>query len=247
MFRAVIHTILVGVCLAALAIAASKLVAAEDRAQTRFTPPPGEETAEIKARIDAARAALATGKTSSDLLTDPGFMAAHEWPRFRQLIREHPASERLRLVTAQEPGEKLVVNGKVLDANGSKIAGALIYVYHTSARGWYSGRAAHFAAHEGDRKHARLFGYLTTGTDGTFEIETIRPAGYPDSNLPAHIHIEIQRAGNPGWWTSEIRFDDDPRMTAQARQQSVREGFVICPVRRDADGTWRINPEPRLR
>lgn len=247
MSRTMNHVLRVGFSIGAISLAVSLSRAAENRPQRRFTPPPGEESADIKSRIDAAGSALAAGKTSSDLLTDPALMAAHEWPRFRQMIREHAATGQLNLVTSQEPGDRLLVKGRVLDATAKPIPGALIYVYHTSARGWYSDRAAHVAAQEGDRKHARLFGYLTAGRDGSFEIRTIRPAGYPDSNLPAHIHIEIQQPDKAGWWTSEIRFDDDPKMTAQMRQQSEREGFTICRVRRDGEREWRVDPEVRIR
>jgi protocatechuate 3,4-dioxygenase beta subunit len=233
--------------LAVISLATSLSRAAENGPPRRFTPPPGEETADIKSRIDAAGAALAAGKTAGDLLNDPALMSAHEWPRFRRLIREHAVPGKLSLVTSQEPGDKLLVKGRVLDAIAKPIPGALIYVYHTSARGWYSDRAAHVAAQEGDRKYARLFGYLTSARDGSFEIRTIRPGGYPDSNLPAHIHIEIQRPGKTGWWVSEIRLDDDPRLTAQMRQQSAREGFTICQVRRDGDRGWRVDPELCIR
>jgi protocatechuate 3,4-dioxygenase beta subunit len=44
---------------------------------------------------------------------------------------------------------------------------------------------------EGDRRHARLFGYLRTDENGKFEFSTVKPKGYPNSTLPAHIHIEI--------------------------------------------------------
>jgi protocatechuate 3,4-dioxygenase beta subunit len=221
--------------------------AQEPAGSPRFTPPPGEETAQIKALIDKAQAALQAGKTSADLLTDPAFLPAHEWPRFRQLIRSSAKLARLTMVTPKEPGEPLVVAGTVSDKDSKPIPGALLYVYHTSARGWYSDRAAHVAANEGDRKYARLFGYLTTGADGAFELRTIRPAGYPDSNLPAHIHVEIERPGGGGGRTvTEIRFDDDPRLTRQMREQSVREGFTIATVQGDARKGWRLKVDLRV-
>ena len=227
-----------------LALGDSPLPAAQGA--HRFTPPPGQETPAIQSLIDSARTALAAGRTSTDLLADPTFVMAHEWPRFGQLIREHPAPTKLTLVTPQEPGQRLTINGIALDASGKPLAEALVYLYHTSARGWYSDRAAHVMAPDGDRKHARLFGYLRAAADGTFEIHTIRPAGYPDSNLPAHIHIEIQRPRQGTWWVSEIQFDDDPRLTPAAREQSRLERFVICPVEGGADGAWYLKAKFRL-
>jgi hypothetical protein len=47
--------------------------------------------------------------------------------------------------------------------------------------------------------------------------------------------------------TTEIRFDDDPRLTEPMRQRSRQEGFVIAPVRRDARGAQSVNVELKLR
>jgi protocatechuate 3,4-dioxygenase beta subunit len=97
----------------------------------------------------------------------------------------------LTIVTPKEPGQALTIRGRVADRDGRAIKGAQVYVYQTSAKGWYSDRAAHVAAKEGDRKHARLFGYLVSDESGRFQVRTIQPGGYPDSGLPAHIHVEI--------------------------------------------------------
>jgi protocatechuate 3,4-dioxygenase beta subunit len=44
---------------------------------------------------------------------------------------------------------------------------------------------------------------LKTEREGRFELRAIRPSGYPDSDLPAHIHIEIERAEKrPGNFTT---------------------------------------------
>ena len=53
--------------------------------EPRFTPPPAEETSEIRELIDKAQASVASGGTDPiQLLTDPAYMKAHEWPRFRK-------------------------------------------------------------------------------------------------------------------------------------------------------------------
>jgi protocatechuate 3,4-dioxygenase beta subunit len=73
-------------------------------------------------------------------------------------------------------------------------------------------------------------------------VKTIRPAGYPESSLPAHIHVEI---GSPGMTSgvkiTEAQFADDPRLTAEARRRSQQEGFVICDVARKPDGGEEIS------
>lgn len=109
------------------------------------------------------------------------------------------------------------------------IAGAVAYVYHTSAKGWYSDKAAHIRAWSGDTRHARLFGYLKTDEDGSFEVRTIRPGGYPRSTLPQHIHLEIEADGYAPLVT-ELLFDDDPCLTAELRDRAKREGFLIATL-----------------
>ena len=38
--------------------------------------------------------------------------------------------------TSGEPGDRLVVQGVVRDLQGQRVTGAVVYVYHTSPRGW---------------------------------------------------------------------------------------------------------------
>jgi protocatechuate 3,4-dioxygenase beta subunit len=216
--------------------------------QTRFTAAPGDETEEVKKRIDETEAALRAGTSSDEILTDPSFLPAHEWPRFRKLIRQGALSSRATIVPPSEPGTRMAVTGRVLNQNGQPVRGAIIYVYQTSAKGWYSDRAAHFKSPEGDRRHARLFGYMRTDVEGRYELHTIRPAGYADADLPAHIHVEIEPPVQPSaGLVTEIQFDDDPRLTPQWRRRSQQEGFQIAKVQRDVAGVQRVSVDFQTR
>src|SRR5262249_11285300 len=126
-----------------------------------------------------------------------------------------------------EPGTRIIAKGTTVDPSGSPVAGAMVYVYHTSAKGWYSDNAAHIRAWAGDARHARLFGYLTTGREGSFQVRTIKPGGYPRSTLPQHIHFEVEADGYVPLNT-ELLFDDDPRLNAEQRERAKREGFIIA-------------------
>jgi protocatechuate 3,4-dioxygenase beta subunit len=213
-----------------------------------FTDPPGEESPQIRALIEAAAAALDGGKDVDAILTDARFMPAHEYPRFRELIRSRATGSIATLVTPDEPGDKLIVSGTIRDTRGQPLADALVYAYQTSAKGWYSDRAAHVRANSGDTKHARLFGYLRTDDQGRYELRTIRPAGYPRSTLPQHIHFHVALAGaDRDSLVSEICFDDDPRMTPPVREQTLRNGFLICPVKYDSDGVQRVTADSVVR
>jgi protocatechuate 3,4-dioxygenase beta subunit len=242
------NTALATFVLVALALSHQHAFSQELAENQKSTPAPAPEESEVaKKLIDPATAALRSGASTSDILTDATFLPVHEWPRFRKSIRENARSSTLAITQPREPGDSLVVSGRVLDKGGQPVKKALVYVYQTSAKGWYSDRAAHIGAVEGDRKHARLFGYLVTDDDGKFELRTIRPAGYPNSDLPAHVHIEVERPdGKSALLLTEIQFDDDPRLTKEWRDRSRKEGFLIAPVEIRSDRSQRVGAELRF-
>lgn len=214
----------------------------------QFVDPPGDESPSIADRITKVESLLRDGRnTASEILVDPALLDLHEWPRFRTAIRDHAGVGSVSLASAGEPGSPLVVRGVVLTAGGAPSPNALIYLYQTSDRGWYSDRAVHVGGNSGDHKHARLFGYVRADGDGKFAVRTIRPGFYPNAGTPAHIHIAIWSAADPAnFLISEIRFDDCARMTESMREQSRREGFVVCAVR-SVDGSQMVEPVFRLR
>ena len=75
-------------------------------------------------------------------------------------------------------------------------------------------------------RHARLFGYVRTDKEGKFELHTIKPSGYPQSDLPAHIHVHVTAEGYRNF-VNEFLFDDDERLVSQIRENSVRNKFMI--------------------
>ena len=116
--------------------------------------------------------------------------------------------------------------GTIKNTDGKPIADAFVYLYHTDARGWYAADAPHVSMNEGDMRHARLFGYVKTDKDGKFELHTIKPSGYPQSDLPAHIHVHIEATGYQSFIT-EFLFDDDERLVGKIRENSIRNNFMI--------------------
>jgi protocatechuate 3,4-dioxygenase beta subunit len=191
--------------------------------------------AEVAAALDKGQ------KTANEVLTDPALMGLHASPRFRELIRRHAPTTHLTLVSAQEPGQPLVLTGTVRGADGKPVGGALLYFFHTDATGRYTPTKTM------DEGHARLFGYLRTGPDGRYELRTIRPGGYPGTveirgeqrNIPEHIHLEISASGHRGLRT-QINFADDPRMqSAWAKEGGQRSGFPLVELRRETSGIQR--------
>jgi protocatechuate 3,4-dioxygenase beta subunit len=142
------------------------------------------------------------------------------------MIRKHAKAEALTIVTQDEPGKKILVKGTITDPNGNPQKNKLVYFYQTSDKGWYSDTGAHVLIMEGDRRHARLFGYIKTDEKGNFSFRTIQPQGYPRSSLPAHIHLELTIDDDSGLGT-ELLFDDDPRLVGETRATAIRSRFYI--------------------
>ena len=177
--------------------------------------------------IKDAEEKLKTNKaTISQILTDKKYDAVHPETSFRGLIKEYCKAEIISIATDTIPGRKIKVIGIIKNADGKPIGDALIYLYHTDARGWYAADAPHVSMNEGDMRHARLFGYVKTDKDGKFELHTIKPSGYPQSDLPAHIHVHIDANGYQPVIT-EFLFDDDERLVGNIRENSIRNKFMI--------------------
>jgi protocatechuate 3,4-dioxygenase beta subunit len=92
----------------------------------------------------------------------------------------------LRIASATEPGERVLLTGHVLGPDSRPRAGIEMRVWHADARGIYS------PAGEGS---PRLQGTLRTGADGSFAIDTIKPGLYPGATHGAHMHFMID--GHP--------------------------------------------------
>jgi len=169
-------------------------------------------------------------KTISEVLADTGLMYLHSLTPFREVIKKNANAQEVTIYTPVEPVVRIVVNGQVRDKVGKPLNNLLVYFYHTSDKGWYSDTGVHILEREGDHRHARLFGYVKTDPQGKFIIHTIRPNGYPKSDLAAHIHIQMWKEdgtpllGIPG----ELQFADDVRMTEARKKKSMEEGFLIA-------------------
>ena len=178
--------------------------------------------------VKEAEEKLKNSQTSiSQILTDKKYDAVHPETSFRELIKKYCKAEVISIASDTIPGRKIKVIGTIKDHNGKPITDALVYLYHTDARGWYAADAPHVSMDEGDMRHARLFGYVKTDKEGKFELHTIKPAGYPKSDLPAHIHVHVSANGYRAFGT-EFLFDDDERLVAKIRENSIRNNFMIA-------------------
>jgi protocatechuate 3,4-dioxygenase beta subunit len=150
-------------------------------------------------------------------------------------------ASRATLAAADEPGERLIVSGRVFGPDGkTPIADASLYVYQTDKDGIYSKPV-------NDSRTPRLRASLRTDAEGRYEYSTIKPGSYPNTQNPAHIHYVVNAAGYKER-IFEIVFEDDPLVNERIRANAAREGsgFSIRPLARDAQGVLRCTQDVRL-
>ena len=145
---------------------------------------------------------------------------------------------RAELPPDDEPGERLVLSGRVLMPDGETPApGVVLYVHQTNAAGLYRSIQS---TSGGGRNDGMIEGWLTTDSTGRYEIRTIKPAPYPDGGMPAHIHLYVKEPGRRPYYIDDFVFEGDPHVTERYRaQQELRGGSGIVQLHRDASGAWR--------
>lgn len=143
-------------------------------------------------------------------------------------------ASRARIAPAGEPGEPLRIDGVVRDGAGRPRAGIIVYAYHTNHDGIYP---------RAQTRHGAWRGWARTDEQGRYRFDTIRPGGYPGTDIPQHIHMHIIEPGRCTYWIDDIHFDDDPRLTDRLRREfssAPRAGNGVANPARDRDGSWRV-------
>ena len=142
-----------------------------------------------------------------------------------QLARPAHLTSHSRIAPEGEPGQPLIVHGRVFRPDGKTPApGVIVFAYHTDAKGLY---------HRDGEHGWRLRGWAVTDQEGRFEFATIRPAPYPSGKVPAHIHWAIEGGGVPRQWAEELRFDDDPLPTERDGTAQVVEFNIRSKAQKD--------------
>jgi len=144
-----------------------------------------------------------------------------------------------RIAPQDEPGEAMIIQGTVRDADGKPAAGIIVYAYHTDARGMYP---------RAETRHGRLRGWARTGADGRYRFDTIRPAAYPGRDIPRHVHMHVIEPGVGTYYIDDIVFSDDPLLTPSQRRQMMRGrgGDGLATPARDAAGAWHVRRDITL-
>jgi protocatechuate 3,4-dioxygenase beta subunit len=145
------------------------------------------------------------------------------------------------LAEDDEPGERMIVSGTVYASDGkTPIKGAVVYAYHTDARGYYS-------REQRGPSNPRLKGWMRTNADGRFQLHSIRPGAYPEGNVAAHVHFFVTPPGAKEQ-LFELRFENDPLLPDDMDKRANRGGYYLLQrIARDEEGVWRCSADIVLR
>lgn len=145
----------------------------------------------------------------------------------------------MKIAGKNETGERLFLRGRVFKADGkTPYPEVVVYAYHTDAQGIYSKNGDETGIR---RWHGRLHGWCRTDAEGWFSIRTIRPASYPNSRAPAHIHHVVRQPdGSAPYYINDTVFEDDKFVDDRYRETERRNGgdSGIVKVQRQQEGTW---------
>ena len=121
-------------------------------------------------------------------------------------------------------GERIVVGGRVLDANAKPVAHTLVEVWQANAAGRYP--------HKRDNHNAPTDANFTgcgrtmTDGDGRYRFVTIRPGEYPWRNhynawRPAHIHFSLFGPAFVTRLVTQMYFPGDPLLEYDPMYTSI--------------------------
>jgi hypothetical protein len=157
-------------------------------------------------------------------------------------------ASRERIAPPSEPGEPLTVTGRVLDPDGKPRAGVIVYAYHTDHTGIYP--PPDHRRSDISNFHGRLRGWVRSDAQGGYTFDTIRPANYPNSTIPQHIHMHVIEPGCGTYIIDEMWFTDDAmfqRLSAAERANEARGagGSGIVTPHRKGRG-WEVTRDIHL-
>ncbi|MFI5351414.1 MAG: protocatechuate 3,4-dioxygenase subunit alpha [Candidatus Binatales bacterium] len=138
------------------------------------------------------------GQTPSQTI-GPFFGPALIWPGTEILVR------------AKTRGERIVIEGRVLDGDGAPVGDAMIEIWQANAEGRYD--------HPDDSQQKQLdpdfhgFGRVATDSSGGYRLRTIRPGAVAarDAGLQApHINVAVFARGLLKHLVTRIYFPNEP-------------------------------------
>jgi protocatechuate 3,4-dioxygenase alpha subunit len=145
------------------------------------------------------------------------------------------------LATPATPGERIHVQVRVLDGDGTPVPDAMVEVYQADADGVY--------ARPSDRPGQTFcgFGRLGTSDDGTCWFETIRPGRVPDGRgalQASHINVCVFARGLLRHLHTRLYFEGDPALDGDPILGLVpadRRHTLLARRSADPPATWMFD------
>jgi protocatechuate 3,4-dioxygenase, beta subunit len=171
----------------------------------------------VGTRLRAPKEPLVVLPHTLSELTGPIYGESAVLPTDSDLTRQH----------AGEPlGERIIVSGRVLDADGGPLRGQLIEIWQANAAGRYG--------HAVDRHSAPLDpnfsggGRCLTDADGRYRFVTVKPGAYPWPNhpnawRPNHIHFSLFGRAFTERLVTQMYFPGDPLFELDPIFNSIRD------------------------
>jgi protocatechuate 3,4-dioxygenase beta subunit len=145
-------------------------------------------------------------------------------------------TSKIKVTSAEEPGEMMIISGTIFLPDGKTPAmAAILSVWQTDAKGYYiegGGGAGEL--------HPRLHGRLKTSTDGVYEFQSVKPGQYPSHTTPAHVHAHISAPNFPEY-ALIFYFEGDDLINDKnrAKLNSNRGGTPsIIVLTKNEKGVW---------
>ena len=140
------------------------------------------------------------------------------------------------LVTPKSRGERIRIEGRVLDGDSAPVSDAMIELWQANADGRYD--------HPDDSQEKLLdpdfhgFGRAATDEGGCFRFDTIKPGAVPGIGIvlqAPHINVSIFARGLLKRLVTRIYFPDDPLNATDAVLNSVapeRRATLVARIER---------------
>ena len=132
---------------------------------------------------------------------------------------------------------KIKVSGIVYKNDGKTPAkDVILYIYHTDENGRYPSKAS---SQGWEKRHGYLRTWLKTDQNGRYAFYTTRPASYPNSTVPQHIHITVKEPNLSPYYVEDFYFLDDPNITPNIiNRTNARGGSGVIELKEN--GTLKM-------
>jgi protocatechuate 3,4-dioxygenase, alpha subunit len=166
----------------------------------------------------------------------PFFHLGLDRPEWGDLTRGNPA------------GERITIEGRVLDGDGAPVPDAMIELWQANAAGRYD--------HPEDRQddkpldpNFRGFGRVATDGEGRFRVITVKPGpvpGHGNALQAPHINVAVFARGMLIHLYTRIYFADDPRnggdpLLSSIDDLAVRGTLLARPTENGNPPVWHFN------